>query len=119
MRRGLKGGGSRAPPAPFMNAVHSLMRIWAANRWASLALLLAPRSNRPLGTASAGDTRMPKLTINGTVHDVDAAPDTPLLWVLRDHAGLTGTKYGCGVGQCGACTVHIDGAAARSCTLPL
>ncbi len=62
---------------------------------------------------------MARLTINGTVHDVDADPDTPLLWVLREHAGLTGTKYGCGVGQCGACTVHIDGTAVRSCTLTL
>ena len=62
---------------------------------------------------------MAKLTINGTVHDVDADPDTPLLWVLRDHAGPTGTEYGCGVGQCGACTVQMNGAAVRSCTLPL
>lgn len=58
---------------------------------------------------------MIKLTINGQAQEVDVAPDTPLLWVLRDTLGLTGTKYGCGVAQCGACTVHIDGAAARSC----
>jgi aerobic-type carbon monoxide dehydrogenase small subunit (CoxS/CutS family) len=50
---------------------------------------------------------------------VDASPDTPLLWVLRDHLKLTGTKYGCGVAQCGACTVHIDGAAVRSCSMPV
>lgn len=58
---------------------------------------------------------MARLTINGTVRDIDADPDTPLLWALRDHAGLTGTKYGCGIAQCGACTVHIDGEAVRSC----
>jgi len=58
---------------------------------------------------------MASLTVNGSVREVDADPDTPLLWVLREQLGLTGTKYGCGIAQCGACTVHIDGAAARSC----
>jgi isoquinoline 1-oxidoreductase alpha subunit len=62
---------------------------------------------------------MVSLTINGNVHQVDAEPDTPLLWVLREQVGLTGTKYGCGVAQCGACTVHVDGAATRSCSLPI
>jgi isoquinoline 1-oxidoreductase alpha subunit len=62
---------------------------------------------------------MVSLTVNGTVREVDAEPDTPLLWVLREQVGLTGTKYGCGVAQCGACTVHVDGAATRSCTLPI
>ncbi len=57
------------------------------------------------------------LTINGTVHPVDLPQDVPLLWVLRDTIGLTGTKYGCGVGACGACTVHIDGQAVRSCQI--
>ena len=61
---------------------------------------------------------MASLTINGTVHQVDADPDTPLLWVIREQVGLTGTKYGCGVAQCGACTVHIDGAPVRSCVMP-
>ena len=56
-----------------------------------------------------------KLTVNGQAHDVNVDPDTPLLWVLRDAIGLTGTKYGCGVAQCGSCTVHIDGQAQRSC----
>jgi isoquinoline 1-oxidoreductase subunit alpha len=55
------------------------------------------------------------LTINGKPHDVDVEPDTPLLWVIRDSVGMTGTKYGCGIAQCGACTVHIDGVATRSC----
>ena len=62
---------------------------------------------------------MARLTINGKSHDIDVAPDTPLLWAIRDHAGLTGTKYGCGIGECGACTVHIDGEAVRSCSLPV
>jgi isoquinoline 1-oxidoreductase alpha subunit len=62
---------------------------------------------------------MTKLDVNGTVVEVDASPDTPLLWALRDHVGLTGTKYGCGIAACGSCTVHIDGQAIRSCITPL
>jgi aerobic-type carbon monoxide dehydrogenase small subunit (CoxS/CutS family) len=62
---------------------------------------------------------MMTLTINGAPVEVDADPETPLLWVLRDHLGLTGTKFGCGRALCGACTVHIDGAARRSCVLPV
>ena len=61
---------------------------------------------------------MVRLTVNGKAHDVDVDPSTPLLWALREQVGLTGTKYGCGIAQCGACTVHIDGAAVRSCALP-
>ena len=57
------------------------------------------------------------LKINGKSHSVEAEPDTPLLWVLRDHLDMVGTKYGCGIGQCGACTVHLDGTATRSCLL--
>ena len=60
-----------------------------------------------------------KLVVNGEARDVEAAPNTPLLWVLRDNLGLTGTKYGCGMAQCGACTVHLDGAAVRSCSTPV
>lgn len=59
------------------------------------------------------------LTINGKNHEVDVDPKTPMLWVLRDHLNLTGTKYGCGVAQCGACTIHLNGSATRSCTLPI
>ena len=59
-----------------------------------------------------------KLTVNGRALETDAAPDTPLLWVLRDHLNLTGTKYGCGMALCGACTVHLDGQPVRSCVTP-
>ena len=62
---------------------------------------------------------MPTLTINGQSHNVDVEPDTPLLWVLRDTLGMTGTKYGCGIAQCGACTVHVNGVATRSCSVQL
>jgi isoquinoline 1-oxidoreductase alpha subunit len=62
---------------------------------------------------------MISLNVNGQKRDVDVAPDTPLLWVLREAVALTGTKFGCGLGQCGACTVHIDGKAVRSCQVPV
>lgn len=62
---------------------------------------------------------MVALNVNGKIHDVNVDPGTDLLWVLRDHIGLTGTKYGCGIKRCGACMVHVDGAAVRSCSVPL
>ena len=62
---------------------------------------------------------MAKFTVNGKPVDTAAEPDTPLLWVLREDLGLTGTKFGCGIGQCGACTVHLDGTAVRSCQMPV
>ena len=62
---------------------------------------------------------MVALSINGQSHNVDVEPDTPLLWVLRDTIGMTGTKYGCGIAQCGACTVHLNGQAIRSCQTPI
>jgi isoquinoline 1-oxidoreductase alpha subunit len=62
---------------------------------------------------------MPKLNVNGRVLDVEADADMPLLWAIREIVGLTGTKYGCGVAQCGSCTVHIDGVAVRSCAMPV
>ena len=62
---------------------------------------------------------MARLTINGEAHDLDVDPETPLLWVIREQVGLTGTKFGCGIAQCGACTVHIDGIATRSCAMPV
>ncbi len=62
---------------------------------------------------------MVRLMMNGASHEVDVEPETPLLWVIRDNLGLTGTKYGCGIAECGACTVHVDGAAVRSCSIPV
>jgi len=62
---------------------------------------------------------MIQLTVNGKSEQVDVEPNTPLLWVLREQLGLTGTKYGCGIAQCGSCTVHLDGAAVRSCAMPV
>ncbi|MFT4826453.1 MAG: isoquinoline 1-oxidoreductase alpha subunit [Halioglobus sp.] len=62
---------------------------------------------------------MQTINVNGEKHEIDATPDTPLLWVLRDNLNLTGTKFGCGIAQCGACTVHIDGAPSRSCVTPI
>ena len=62
---------------------------------------------------------MARLNINGKPYDVDVDPTTPLLWAIREQVGLTGTKYGCGIAQCGSCTVHIDGAAVRSCVMPV
>jgi len=60
-----------------------------------------------------------QISVNGETHQVDVTPDMPLLWVLRDELGMTGPKYGCGVAQCGACTVHVDGEAVRSCQIPV
>src|SRR5579863_2453269 len=80
---------------------------------------------RPIRVASPGPKTgsrlsvMVRFSVNGQQQSVDADADTPLLWVLRDHLGLTGTKYGCGMALCGACTVDVDGAAVRSCLLPL
>jgi isoquinoline 1-oxidoreductase subunit alpha len=65
------------------------------------------------------EANMIAVIVNGTAHDIDAAGDTPLLWALRDHLGLTGTKFGCGAALCGACTVHVDGEAMRSCSVAL
>lgn len=62
---------------------------------------------------------MTSININGKIYRLDVSPDMPLLWAIRDMAGLTGTKYGCGIAQCGACTVHVDGNAVRSCSMPV
>src|SRR2546423_6882073 len=62
---------------------------------------------------------MARLTINGKTQDINVDPNTPLLWAIREQVGLTGTKYGCGIAQCGACTVHLDGAAVCSCVMPV
>ena len=69
--------------------------------------------------AAHREAGLARITVNDKTLDIDASPDTPLLWVLRDHLQMTGTKYGCGMALCGACTVHVDGAAVRSCVLPL
>src|SRR5690348_16433059 len=90
----------------------------------SSALLDAP-AGIPSGRRSrqaprgGGDNDMIELTVNGKAYSIDVEPDTPLLWVIREQIGLTGTKYGCGIGRCGACTVHVDGVATRSCSLPV
>jgi isoquinoline 1-oxidoreductase subunit alpha len=76
----------------------------------------APRA-QPLSIE--GDVPMVALTVNGLQHQISAAPDTPLLWILREHLKLTGTKFGCGIAACGACTVHIDDEAVRSCSMPI
>src|ERR1700683_434935 len=85
--------------------------------------MVYPTSLRPLTRKVAASNRkraqMITLTVNGTQHDIDLEPDTPLLWALRDAVGLTGTKFGCGIAQCGACTVHINGQAVRSCVTPI
>src|SRR5258708_30372289 len=70
-------------------------------------------------TTKSEDPSMISLSINGQSHNADVEDSTPLLWVLRDTIGMTGTKYGCGIAQCGACTVHVDGVAMRSCSLPV
>src|SRR6185369_9019260 len=78
------------------------------------------RINHRKLTAIHGELRMAALTINGKAHQVDVDPNTPLLWVIREQIGLTGTKYGCGIAQCGACTVHVEGVGAvRSCSMPV
>lgn len=73
----------------------------------------------PVGSAAGETTSMIALSVNGKSYQVDVEPDTPLLWVLRDTIGLTGTKFGCGIAECGACTVHLDGLATRSCLVPI
>src|SRR5258708_11643883 len=77
------------------------------------------RSSSPSPRNPGGEARMPPLSVNGKPVSVDAEADTPLLWVLRDFLDMTGTKFGCGMALCGACTVHVDGKPARSCQTPL
>src|SRR5947209_15056634 len=76
-------------------------------------------ANPRLFAGHHGRMRMARLTVNGQQHNVEVDPNTPLLWVLREQVGLTGTKYGCGIAQCGACTVHVGGVAMRSCSVPV
>lgn len=78
-----------------------------------------PAISGPVRLSAPVEICMPALTVNGKSHSVDVAPDTPLLWALRDVIGLTGTKFGCGIAACGACTVHVDGQPMRSCVTPV
>jgi isoquinoline 1-oxidoreductase alpha subunit len=82
---------------------------------------LSPRLKVPMPAQGQQkpEAAVAKLNVNGRVMDIQVEADTPLLWVLREQLGLTGTKYGCGVAQCGSCTVHVDGAAVRACSLPV
>src|SRR4029077_1464631 len=77
-----------------------------------------PRQSRSYNSSDRRADMAFDLVVNGTLHTVDADPQTPLLWVIRDHVGLTGTKFSCGIGRCGACTLHVDGRAIRSCSVP-
>jgi isoquinoline 1-oxidoreductase alpha subunit len=81
--------------------------------------LYFPRSGICFNHFISGESTLIKLTVNGEAHELDVAPDTPLLWVLRDHLKLTGTKFGCGIAQCGACTVHVGNLSRRSCVTPV
>jgi aerobic-type carbon monoxide dehydrogenase small subunit (CoxS/CutS family) len=80
---------------------------------------MGARSFGPRSAQNLGMHSMITLTVNGKTHTIDVEPDTPLLWVLRDHLDLTGTKFGCGIAQCGACTVHLGGRPLRSCVTPV
>src|ERR1700740_3116735 len=88
------------------------------DRWWSPPIITSALFRR-CAAIRARSSQMPRRIINGQTREVDVDPDTPLLWVLRDTLGLTGTKFGCGIAQCGACTVHVDGVATRSCSVPL
>src|ERR1700744_6515459 len=78
-----------------------------------------PNYDKNTLVAVLGQDMTIRLTVNGVNHDLDVEPDAPLLWVIRDEIGLTGTKFGCGIAQCGACTVHVNGDAQRSCVTPV
>jgi isoquinoline 1-oxidoreductase subunit alpha len=99
-------------PSPITNSRTAEARILDLNR--SRFGELMPRESIG-GWAKKTGTAMANLNINGKTLNIDVEPDTPLLWAIRENVGLTGTKYGCGIAQCGACTVHIDGVATRSC----
>src|SRR6266576_1700546 len=85
----------------------------------SIAALHRRKATRKITEGIRERTLMTKLNINGSTREVEVEPDTPLLWVIREQVGLTGTKYGCGVAQCGACSVHINGEVRRSCSIRL
>src|SRR5271155_1529337 len=105
------------PPTPLGLGLSQSNRIKVNSDSHRVACIRWDRRPAFQAKIRSGRTIMTALSINGKSHEVDVEPDTPLLWVLRDTIGLTGTKYGCGIAQCGACTVHIDGVAMRSCGL--
>jgi isoquinoline 1-oxidoreductase alpha subunit len=105
-------------PSPAVQVTRAFSDFAFAIRQAKMSLC-AWGNGAPAAAAPTEGLGMRALSINGKSYDVDVEPDTPLLWVLRDTIGLTGTKYGCGIAQCGACTVHIDGVATRSCQVPV
>jgi len=105
--------------SPVLPNWSRIARVVAVSAAASELPTTRARGDAPSIRNAGRKKKMIDLKVNGTVHKVDAAPDTPLLWVLRDNLGLTGTKYGCGIAQCGACTVHIDGTPTRSCSVPV
>ena len=106
-------------PPPQSWARSFSIQGWAARppRGKACSRVTSPGSLSLVSTAIKGDDVI-TLTVNGQAHDVDVDPQTPLLWVLRDTLGMTGTKYGCGIAACGACTVHIDGQPVRACQTP-
>src|SRR5262249_43576407 len=102
------------PPGPRPRpALTSRMGWWFGNAARSGAV--EPDGSNP----AQRDKIMVTIKVNGTSHRLDVESETPLLWVLREEVGLTGTKYGCGIAQCGACTVHVNGQAIRSCSVPI
>src|SRR5262249_31227164 len=113
-KRTSRGAGPRRPRSRMTQSGHRPDRNPAVH-WSCAGPLVVLF----LGKALMGGSLMAALSVNGKTHDVNVDPATDLLWVLRDHLGLTGTKYGCGIKRCGACTVHVDDAAVRSCSVPL
>jgi isoquinoline 1-oxidoreductase alpha subunit len=102
-----------------MSSLVAMYSLFFAAIGAKSGASSASSPQTPLRIPLSGDRRMYVLSINGESHSVDVPADMPLLWVLRDVIGLMGTKFGCGIAQCGACTVHLDGQAVRSCVLPV
>ena len=114
----LASGGVILNPGALARPLYAAYRRGASSMLAVQATASAS-AGRSATIRHAEDESMAfDLVVNGSVHRVDADPQTPLLWVIRDHVGLTGTKFSCGIGQCGACTVHVDGRAVRSCSIP-
>jgi isoquinoline 1-oxidoreductase subunit alpha len=115
--RGAAIGNSRGGPRDFATSTLEWNQVVLAGRaQADPRVTAAGHCNK---LAIYGRLRMARFSVNGQSHNIDVDPSTPLLWVLREQVGLTGTKYGCGIAQCGACTVHVDGAATRSCSVPV